>query len=221
MLRDHPQLEPVLLNDARRRSAQRASWCCILWSGRGGEQAPGLAGAAAQHAGCRWPVRRGARGLGSLQPGARRARMSWSIRSSTGQALPPFGWTLASGPAGVAEPRRRRPAAHPLLRPGQSGAGQPAADAEARAATGCRCRSAGLRRRRSRWPGRFAACRRPAKSHRSTWLGARAGGMLAMHFNVPSAGCAAQRLELAGTAPEFPNRPSHHQPSFASSGGGR
>ncbi len=200
MLRQHPEIEPYLLDtlaaDPRNDLLVRS-----LWSGRGGESARG------------WQQRL----IVSLVEAGRyeQAHSAWNRfgggaqRKSglidpdfTSRALPPFGWTLASGPAGVAEPeaggrlhilyygRDNLQLAEQLLmlKPGQYrlsmrvGGATPAA-------------------RNLAWTVR---CLRASNSLAMVPLSK--SGKLAAAFVVPHAGCTAQRLALAGTAPEFPEQ---------------
>lgn len=119
------------------------------------------------------------------------------------RALPPFGWTLASGPSGVAEPepggrlhilyygRDDVVLARQLLmlKPGSYRLSMRILGASPTAkslAWSIRCLPS---------PKEIAAI---------TLAKAGQGGALAAAFTVPPTGCAAQRLELIGNSPEFP-----------------
>ena len=202
MLRGHPELEPLLLN-ALASDAGNERLALSLWSGRGSESARG------------WQVRL----LNSLVDAGHydRARAAWMRFSPaspqrgelvdpgfTGRALPPFGWILTSGPAGVAESeggqlhilyygRDNLVLASQLLtlKPGsyrlsmRVGGASPAAKS---LAWTIRCLPS---------PSEIAAI---------GLAGAGKGQALAARFVVPPSGCVAQRLELAGTAPELPEQ---------------
>jgi hypothetical protein len=201
LLRDEPQLEPLLLNQLAADSRD-LSLALSLWSGRTGVSEKS------------WQTRL----LNTLVEAGRyqEARAAWS-RFSPGasppgeldsgfraDALPPFGWTFASGPAGVAEPegagrlhilyygRDNMVLASQLLmlQPGhhrlamQIGGLSPSA------------RSLAWRLR----------CLRDSRSLALLDLTSAKRGILVMDFIVPAQGCEAQSLELAGTAPELPEQ---------------
>jgi len=199
MLRGHAELEPLLLNTLA-SDASNEQLALFLWSGRGGESARG------------WQERM----LNSLVAAGQfeRARAVWKRFSPTepqagelvdpsftARALPPFGWTLTSGPAGVAEPEGGR--LHILyygrddlvlasqllmMKPGayrlsmRIGGASPVAKSLAWTVR-CLPSSGGL-----------AAI---------GLTDAGKGRVLAATFAVPPSSCAAQMLELAGTTPEL------------------
>ncbi|HYC94551.1 MAG TPA: hypothetical protein VEB39_02505, partial [Sphingomicrobium sp.] len=103
MLEAHPQLELALLNELA-GDADNSGLVLDLWSGRGGEEAKPWQG----------------RLLNGLIEAGRfyEARTAWARFTGisaerdrifdtefSAQALPPFGWKLASGPSGIAEPQ--------------------------------------------------------------------------------------------------------------------
>ncbi|MCF2514337.1 hypothetical protein LVY65_04555 [Sphingomonas sp. G124] len=200
MLADHPELEPLLLNILA-ADAGNDRLVLYLWSGRGGNDASG------------WQVRL----LNSLIDARRygQAQVAWTRFSPNSyreqelvdpkfelSALPPFGWTFASGPAGVAEAEEEGrlhiiyygrddvSLAKQLLmmRPGSyrlSMRVSPGSQASKALAWTVRCL--------------------PSSDEiaNAGMVGAH-NGELAVKFKVPPAGCIAQQLELAGTAPELP-----------------
>jgi len=203
LLRRNPQLEPVLLVELA-ADARDARLALALWSGRGGEQARG------------WQVRL----LNTLVAAGRfnEAHAAWlrftrsparrdlSIDADFESAtLPPFGWTLASGSAGVAEPEDGKrlhilyygrdnlvlASQLMILKPGryrismQVGGASPAAKSLT-------------------WTIR---CLPSSSEIAAIGLASPAkGGVLTMAFAVPPSGCLAQSLELAGNSPEFPEK---------------
>jgi hypothetical protein len=201
MLRRQPRLEPVLLNTLA-ADARDAKLVLRLWSGRGGDEARP------------WQQRL----LNSLVEAGRYAEAEAAWRKFGGAAksdgqdladfssmiLPPFGWSLASGPAGVAEPddggrlrilyygRDNLALASRLLmlKPGRyrlsmrvSNA-SPGADSLA-------------------WVVRCL----PSSSQIATvGLQGANKGVLTGSWDVPPTGCDAQWLELIGRAPDFPQQ---------------
>lgn len=201
VLRDHPELEPVLLRTLS-ADAANADTILALWSGRGGPEAAG------------WQERLVRELVSAGQYD--KAYSVWARfagRSAQDALLdapfdgrgapPPFGWKLVSGPEGVAEAtgedqlhilhygRADLTLAHRLLalppgsyRVAMKVSGSPEA-AE-----------------RIGWS---LACL-PANSELAgSDLGQASGGTLVSQFNIPI-GCAAQRLKLAAAAPEFPEQ---------------
>jgi hypothetical protein len=202
LLRDQPELEPWLLGELAKKP-EDANLALSLWSGRVRDEDQG------------WQQRL----LASLVSAGRfeEARKAWNrfdpgSGSASGladprfeiDAMPPFGWTLASGPAGVAEPqaggqlhilfygRDNLVMATQLLtlEPGQyrlamrvSGA-QPSAKSLS-------------------WVVR---CISPQRDIASVELASAKGVILAAGFSVPPEGCVAQQLELVGIAPELPEQ---------------
>jgi hypothetical protein len=203
MLRSHPELEPLLLN-VLAADANNERLALSLWSGRGDENAR------------RWQERM----LNSLVATGQydRARAAWTRFNPaaprrgelvdpdfTAQALAPFGWTLASGPSGVAEPeaggrlhilyygRDNVVLASQLLvlRPGSY-------------RLSMRLSGVSPSAKSLAWTVRCL----PASNQIAAieLAGATKGGALTATLVVPSSGCTAQLLELAGTAPEFPEQ---------------
>lgn len=195
-----PQLEAALLTtlaaDARNRDL-----ILNLWSGRGGEKAR------------EWQSRL----VNSLVAGGNyaAARNAWTrfsgmaVRSDrlidpdfAGTALPPFGWTLASGPAGVADPEGRGQL-H-ILYYGRDDlvlASQLLTLPPGRYRLSMRVKQGSPAARSLAWTVR---CLPPNSELAVVRLGDRSG-VVGTGFGVP-AGCSAQRLELAGDAPEFPEQ---------------
>lgn len=200
MISRQPQLETALMQ-ALAVDANNLGLILELWTGSRAEEAQA------------WQRRL----LVSLAEAGRyaEARAAWARFSGTApprnqlfdpdfsaSALPPFGWSLASGPAGVAEPqgggqlhviyygREDAVLAQQLLTlsPGdyqlamRIGGASPAAKSVA-------------------WRVR---CLPSARLLASTSLDRVSRGQVAMPFEVPAAGCTAQQLELVGIAPEFP-----------------
>ncbi len=203
LLRRNPQLEPALLN-ALAADARDVRLALSLWSGRGGEGAKG------------WQVRM----LNSLVEAGRfdEAHDAWLRFTRTpvrrdhlidtnfsSDALPPFGWTLASGPAGVAEPenggrlrilyygRDSLVLASQLikLRPGRYRLSMQVNGASAAA-------------KALAWTVR---CLPSSSAIADIGIaGAEKDGELTATFAVPANGCAAQSIELTGSPPEFPRQ---------------
>ncbi len=200
LLRRNPQLEPVLLN-ALAADARDAGLALSLWSGRGGEVAKG------------WQQRI----LNSLVEVGRfdEAHAAWLRFTSApvgrgqlidtnfqSEAPPPFGWTLTTGAAGVADPEEGEKlrilyygredlvlaSQLMLLKPGpyrlsmQVSGASPAANSLA-------------------W---IIRCLPSSGEIANVGLdGVGKGGVLTTAFSVPASGCAAQSLELAGSSPEI------------------
>jgi len=201
MIRRQPQLETMLLG-ALAGDAENLDLVLYLWSGSGGEEAKAWQG----------------RLVNSLVEAGdyAKARSAWArftgISAGNDQlfdpdfsmpALPPFGWTLVSGPSGVAEPEdggRLR-----ILYYGRENL------VLASQLLTLPPRSYRLTMRisgSSRSTGSLAwmvRCMPSNDSIATLELGA-GGSEPAERFAVPASGCAAQRLELTGTAPEFPQQ---------------
>ncbi len=200
VLRTHPQLEPTLLETL---SADPANVDLILalWSGRSGEQARTWQGRllAQLVAAGRYPQAHDAwaRFTGAAaEPGQ---LFDPEFRKPT---LPPFGWTLASGPAGVAEPDAAGRlhvlfyGRDDLVLASQLLTLEPGRYRLSMVANGTSTTSDSLQ-----WT---LSCL-PASSQifqiRLDFAGPAFGS-----FSVPMVDCPAQRLELSGTAPEFPEQ---------------
>lgn len=202
LLRDQPQLEPWLLGELAAHPDD-ARLALSLWSGRTGESDR------------IWQLRL-VNGLVSAGRFAE-ARTAWSrfdprVRPADelidprfeANDPPPFGWTLASGAAGVAEPlgggrlhilfygRDDLVLASQLilLKPGryrlamQVNGASPSANSLS-------------------WVVR---CMPAVRDLATIDLGSAKAGALAADFVVPPQGCEAQQLELVGTAPELPEQ---------------
>jgi len=199
LLRNHPRLEPVLL-ETLSDDAQNVDLILALWSGRGGEQDVA------------WQSRLLAQMVGAGH--VELARATWA-RFTGGSAepdqlfdpefgkrtLPPFGWTLASGPAGVAEPE---------------GGGRLHALFYGRDDLALAWQILTLKPGRYRLSMKVEATPSPNALHwtvkclpSSNEVGLVAldrSGSLSTTFAVPPANCAAQRLELSGAAQQIPQR---------------
>lgn len=200
VLQTHPQLEPVLLNTLA-ADAANADLIMTLWSGRGGDEARTWQG----------------RLLSQLVESGRfdMARNSWSrftgIAPQPGglfdpdfksQALPPFGWTLASGPAGVAE---------------SEGTGRLHILFYGRDDLVLASQTLTLKPGRYRLSMNVDTNSPPSKSlewaigclpaaNQIAVIALDRAGPISGSFSVPQANCQAQRLELRGLAPEFPEQ---------------
>lgn len=197
MVRAHPELEPPLLN-ALASDPENFGLILYFWNGQGGDDARG------------WQERL----LNSLMEAGRYelARAAW-IRFSpaspqrgelvdpsfTMRSLPPFGWTLASGPSGVAEPE---PGGRlhilyygrdDLVLASQLLILEPGAHRLSMQITGASRTARSLAWSIRCLPSSNEIAAIPLKS-----------GALAATFAVPPSGCSAQRLELIGSSPEFP-----------------
>ena len=200
MLRDDPRLEYALLSNLA-SDANNARLVTYLWSGRGGDDAK------------IWQRSL----LDSLVAAGRfdEARAAWT--RFTGQSaaqnglfdpqfaagsLPPFGWTLESGPSGIAESQEGG-RLHVLyygrddlilasqiltLRPG-------------RYRLSMNVTISPPPSKSLSWAVRCL----PGSNPIASILLDRSGSVAAA-FVVPAGGCPAQRLELFGDAPEFPER---------------
>lgn len=202
LLRRNPALEPVLLN-ALAVNAGDARLALALWSGRSGKSAKV------------WQSRM----LNSLVEAGRfdEAHSAWLrftqtpvqrdqlIDTNFTTGLPPFGWNLASGPAGVAEPeqlgrlrilyygRDNLVLASQLMRLTPGGY-----------RLSMRVNGASPSAKSLAWTVR---CLPSSLEIAGIGLAsAGRGGQLAGTFVVPAGGCAAQRLELNGTSPEIPEQ---------------
>ncbi len=199
MLRNHPQLEPLLFNRLA-ADASNEPLLLFLWSGRSGDKDRA------------WQARL----LNALIDAGRyaQAQKAWARFSPNSQRqpalidpkfdpreLPPFGWTFAAGPAGVAEPEEAgrlhviyygrdnvvlakqllmaKPGAYRLSMRVSNVSSVPAALS---------------------WTVR---CLPSSSEIANVGVAGANNGELAARFNVPSDGCVAQQLELTGTAPEL------------------
>lgn len=202
LLADQPLLEPLLLNQLA-AAPNDIPLAFKLWNGRTDERDRA------------WQER-----LVDTLIGAgryREARSAWARFNSgmsrgdqltdprfEGQASPPFGWKLVSGPAGVAEPdgggrlhilyygRDDLVLASQLLM-------LPAGSYRLSMRVGTPPPSAGS----LAWTLRCLPAR---QNFMSAGLATARGGVLTASFSIPAAGCEAQQLQLAGTAPDVPEQ---------------
>lgn len=200
LLETHPQLELALLNELA-GDAAGARLVLYLWSGRGGEEARPWQG----------------RLLEQLVGAGRfnEARSAWArftnIRAKPdslfdaqfeARALPPFGWMLASGPSGIAEPQ---------------GVGRLHLIYYGRDDLALASQLLTLPPGRYRLSMKVSASSAAAKSLSATVrclpssnplasLPLHRPGVVTASFAVAGQGCAAQRLNIVGDAPEFPER---------------
>ena len=199
MLKTHPQLEYVLFNELA-VDARNANLVLYLWSGRGSDEAK------------IWQVRL----LEGLVAAGRfnEARAAWArftgISARDGlfdpefaaRAQPPFGWMLASGPSGIAEPQdggklhilyygRDDLALASQLMTLQPGRYRLSMDVQ-------------MGQPPSKSLSWTVRCQPGPNSIASLVLDRSAS--VAVSFVVPTGGCPAQLLQLAGDAPEFPER---------------
>lgn len=197
LLRNHPRLEPVLL-ETLSADAQNVELILALWSGRGGQQEEA------------WQSR-----LLARMVEARRfelARATWARFTGTTaapdqlfdpefgkRALPPFGWSLASGPAGVAESEE---------------GGRLHALFYGRDDLALAWQILTLKPGRYRISMKIEATPSPnalmwtvkclPSSNEVGLIPLDRSGSLSKSFAVPPADCAAQRLELRGAAQQIP-----------------
>ena len=200
MLETHPQLELALLNELASDAAS-ARLILYLWSGRGGEEARPWQG----------------RLLEQLVATGRfnEARTAWARFTNisaeqdalfdaefAAQALPPFGWMLASGASGIAEPQ---------------GGGRLHLVYYGRDDLILASQLMTLPPGRYRLSMNVSASSPAAKSLSATIrclpstsplasLPLHRRGAVTASFNVADRGCPAQRLEISGDAPEFPEQ---------------
>lgn len=200
MLATHPQLELALLNELA-GEASNANLVIHLWSGRGGEDSKP------------WQTRL----LNSLVEAGRfnEARVIWARFTGisadqdrlfdpefAAQALSPFGWMLASGPSGIAEPQGGG-RLHALYygRDDLVLASQLLTLPPGRYRLSMDVKAGSPLSKSLSWTVRCL----PQSSLVATIRLDRSGGVF-VPFAVPAGGCPAQRLELAGEAPDFPEQ---------------
>ena len=198
VLAQQPQLEPVLLN-ALAADAANLKLMLYLWSGRSSGEAKPWQG----------------RVLNQLIEAGRYgdAREAWArftgISASedrlfdaefSGQALPPFGWTFASGPAGVAEPERGG-RLHVLFYGHDDTvlAGELLTLPPGRYRLSMQIHEPSPGSNSLAWTVHCPPRPDPIASIRLDRSGAASTS-----FSVPVGSCPAQRLELGGIAPEIP-----------------
>lgn len=202
LLRDQPQLEPWLLEELA-VSPGDAKLALSLWSGRTNAHDRS------------WQLRL----LNGLVSAGRfeEARAAWSRFDPRarpvgelidprfeGKTMPPFGWTLSSGAAGVAEPEAGG-RLH-ILYYGRDDvvlAGQLLMLKPGPYRLAMRVAGAPPAAKSLSWVVR---CMAPSREIASIGLAAAKDGELAADFTIPPQGCVAQQLELTGTAPELPEQ---------------
>ena len=200
MLSAHPQLELALLNELA-ADAGNAQLVTYLWSGRGGDAARPWQG----------------RLLNGLVEAGRfaEARTAWARFSGisaepdrlfdpeiSAQALPPFGWTLASGPSGIAEPQGGgRLHAFFYGRDDLTLASQLLTLSPGRYNLSMQVSGASASTKSLSWTISCLPGSNPIAS-----IALDRSGAVAAPITVPAGGCPAQRLELAGRAPEIPEQ---------------
>lgn len=199
VLERHPQLEPILL-ETLAGDSKDATLALRLWRGRGGERHRAwqsllletlVKAGRFDEAGAAW--RRFEKRDGAVL----------NQLDFTAKALPPFGWTLASGAAGVAEPTAPRQL-H-LLYYGRD---------DAVLASRMFMFGPGNYRLSMQVSGNSPGATAiawtihciPSGTQLLRMVPAASGKAPAAQFTVPANGCGAQRLELAATAPEFPQQ---------------
>lgn len=199
MIKSHPQLELALLN-ALAGDAANARLVSYLWSGRGGEEAKPWQGRLVN----------GLVGAGRFGE----ARLAWARFAGIAaeqdrlfdqefatQAPPPFGWMLASGPSGIAEPQGGE--LH-ILYYGRDDlvlASQLLTLPPGRYRLSMDVKAGSLTSKSLSWAVRCLPGSNPIAS-----IPLDRSGPLVAPVNVPASGCQAQRLELRGNAPEFPEQ---------------
>jgi hypothetical protein len=202
LLRDQPQLEPWLLNELA-ANPNDASLILSLWSGRTNNQDRA------------WQQRL----VNSLVMANRfeEAQMAWSRFDPSarpigelvdpkfeGNAMPPFGWTFASGPAGVAEPdgggrlQILYYGRDDLVLASQVLLLKPGPYRLAMRVSGVSPSAKSLS-----W---VVSCMPTSRKLTSIGLAAAKGGVLTADFSIPPQGCAAQQLALLGAALELPEQ---------------
>lgn len=202
LLREQPQLEPSLL-DVLAANPDDAPLALSLWSGRTGDQdrpwqqrlVNGLVAAGRY---------REARAAWSRFDGGSKPGNGLADPRFEGHDLAPFGWTLESGAAGVAEPQGGGQlhilyygrddlvlaSQLLLLRPGSY-------------RLAMRVNGAPPAARNLSW---LVRCKPDLREIASIGLASAKGGVLAADFSVPAQGCEAQQLDLLGAAPELPEQ---------------
>ena len=200
MLETHPQLELALLNELA-ADAANARLVTFLWSGRGGEESKAWQG----------------RLLNGLVDAGQfaEARTAWARFTGISaeqdrlfdpefkvEALPPFGWKLASGASGIAEPQAGG-RLHILYygRDDQVLASQLLTMPPGRYRLAMEVKASSPASKSLTWTVRCL----PGSSLIASVPLDRSGAVEAV-FAVPPAGCTAQRLDLSGDAPEFPEQ---------------
>lgn len=202
LLRDQPQLEPWLLNELAGNPTD-ANLTLSLWSGRSTDRDRA------------WQKRL----IDSLVSAGRveQARAAWSrfnpriVRTSElidpkfeQQAMPPFGWELASGAAGIAEPQGGGQlhilyyGRDDLVLARQLLLLKPGAYRLALRVNGAQFSAKALS-----W---IVRCTSSSREIANISFDIIKPGALAVDFDVPPHGCSVQSLELQGKAPELPEQ---------------
>jgi hypothetical protein len=202
LLRQQPPLEPWLLNELAAKPSD-ANLALSLWNGRSTEQDRPwqqrlvntlVSAGRIEEARAAWT-----RFDPQVRPAGELIDPKFELR-----AMPPFGWALASGPAGVAEPEGGGPlhilyyGRDDIVLASQLLLLKPGAYRLAMRVTGAQPAAKSLS-----WVIR---CTQTARAIASIYFTSTKDGTLAMDFTIPPQGCAAQTLELAGTAPELPEQ---------------
>jgi hypothetical protein len=200
LLSDHPQLELALLNELAGNPGN-ARLVTYLWSGRGGEEARPWQG----------------RLLKGMVEAHRfgEARTAWARFTGISaeqdrlfdpefraQTLPPFGWTLVSGPAGIAEPQDGG-RLHALFygRDDLTLASQLLILPPGRYDLAMHVSGTSPTSKLLSWTVNCLPVANPIASVRLDRSGA-----VRVPVDVPATGCPAQQLQLVGDAPEFPEQ---------------
>lgn len=200
LLRRHPQLEPALL-ELLSTDPDNANLIVSLWSGRRGDRE------------AIWQSRL----LAQMVDAGRfeMAREAWSrfsgVDAEPGKlfdpafgttALPPFGWTLASGPAGVAEAEGGN-RLHVLFygRDDLVLAGQMLTLKPGRYRLAMKVDATTIVSNSLQWTVKCLPT-----SELVGLIALSQAGYLSASFAIPSANCPAQRLELSGIAQQLPQQ---------------
>jgi hypothetical protein len=204
MLRDHPELEPVLLRTLASQ-AEDADLIISLWSGRGGQQAKPwqqrlvrslIADGQYAKAYAIW-ARFTAK---PAQPG-----VLHDPEFASTDTPPPFGWTFAAGAAGVAEPEGQgRLHIFYYGREDLVLASQTLMLRPRRYSLSMRVQGAAAAAETLSW--RIRCLPSSDQIGELSLAGAGQGGALTAWCAVPSDVCAAQQLDLVGNAPEIPEQ---------------
>jgi hypothetical protein len=202
LLNDQPILEPVLLAELAGNPGD-VGLALALWNGRTSERdrvwQERLVNTLVEAG--RYPEARSY--WARFNPGAKSEGELIDPRFEA-EAGPPFGWALASGPGGVAE-RDGGGRLHILYygRENLALASQLLMLPPGRHRLSMRIGGASPSAQSLAWK---LSCQAPSRELASIGLDAVKGGALVADFNVPSDGCAAQRLDLSGTSPDLPEQ---------------
>ena len=202
LLRDQPQLEPSLLNELAANPAD-ANLALSIWSGRVGEQDRTWQRRLVTSLVSAGRFQDARRVWGRFNPHAKPVGALFDPKFE-GSAMPPFGWELASGAAGVAEPegegrlhilyygRDNLVLASQLLllEPGSYRLANKVSIVSPTA-------------KPIAWVVR---CMPSSRELASFGLIAAKRGVLTADFTIPPQGCPAQQLDLVATTPELPEQ---------------